>query len=118
MSQLLTPEDVFRIHPEIRWAAFSTDGKVHFCKMRPGIKSYTSEAEDKAFMELGPLIMSGVAERLSLSGGAGKLQSVIVNLEKDSVLLTRVRNGYLAISVNRSAALQVFQEIESSIRAL
>jgi len=69
-------------------------------------------------MELGPLIMSGVAERLTPSGGAGRLESVVVNLEKDSVLLTRVRSGYLAVSVDRANAVSVFQEIEPLIKKL
>jgi predicted regulator of Ras-like GTPase activity (Roadblock/LC7/MglB family) len=86
--------------------------------MRPGIESYTTDAEDRAFMELGPLILSGMAGRLTSGGGAGKLQSVIVNMEKDSVLLTKVGNGYLAISANRAEALGVFQEIDSSIQNL
>lgn len=86
--------------------------------MRPGLKSYTSDAEDRAFMELGPLIMTAVAERLTLSGGAGKLENVLVNMGKDSVLLTKIRDGYLAISVDRAEAFGVFQEIDSSIRQL
>jgi len=69
-------------------------------------------------MELGPLIMTAVAERLTLSGGAGKLENVLVNMGKDSVLLTKIRDGYLAISVDRAEAFGVFQEIDSSIRRL
>jgi len=86
--------------------------------MRAGLQSYTSDAEDRAFMELGPLIMSGVAERLTASGGAGRLESVVVNLEKDSVFLTRVGSGYLAVSVDRADAYGVFQEIEPLLRKL
>jgi hypothetical protein len=118
LSESLSPEVVFRLHPKIRWAAYSQDGKVVFCEMRPGLTSYTTDAEDRAFMELGPLIMSGVAEKLTPSGGAGRLQSIVVNLEKDSVLLTKVRNGFLAISVNRAEAFGVFQEIDSVIHNL
>jgi hypothetical protein len=106
------------LHPKIRWAAYSVDGKVVFCQMRAGLQSYTSDAEDRAFMELGPLIMSGVAERLTPSGGAGRLESVVVNLEKDSVLLTRVGSGYLAVSADRADAVSVFQEIEPLIGKL
>ena len=69
-------------------------------------------------MELGPLIMSGVAEKLTHSGSAGRLQSIVVNLEKDSVLVTKVGTGFLAISVNRAEAFGVFQEIDSSIHNL
>ena len=118
MPGSLTPEDVFRLHPKIRWAAFSEDGKVAFCQMRAGVTSYTSDAEDRAFMELGPLIMAGVAERLTPTGGAGRLQSVVVNMEKDSVLLKKVGKGYLAMSVNRAEALGVFQKIDALIQKL
>jgi hypothetical protein len=44
--------------------------------------------------------------------------SLIVNFEKDSVLLTKLRDGYLAVSVDRPEPLSVFQEIEASIRQL
>jgi predicted regulator of Ras-like GTPase activity (Roadblock/LC7/MglB family) len=91
---------------------------VVFCQMRPGLKSYTSDAEYRAFMEMGPLIMSGVAERLTSTGGAGRLESVIVNMEKDSVLLTRVGSGYLALSADRAEAFGVFQEIRRNLQSL
>lgn len=86
--------------------------------MRPGLTSYTSEEEDRTFMQFGPLIMSGVAERLTHSGGAGKLQIVLVNLDRDSVLLMKFRDGYLALSVDRDEAFGVFQEIDVKLREL
>lgn len=119
MSELISPEDVFRLHPKIRWAAFSTKtGKIVFSQMRPGITSYTSEKEDRAFMEFGPQLMTGIAERLSPTGGAGRVQSLIINLEKDSVFLTQLKGGYLALSADRSDAPQVFKEVEPLIRRL
>ena len=118
MSNHLSPTELFELHPKLRWAAFYADGKVVFCQMRPGIKSYTSDEDDRAFMQFGPLIMSGVAERLTHSEGAGKLQSVLVNMDKDSVLLMKFRNGFLALSVNRNEAFGVFQEIDARLREL
>ena len=119
MSTLLSPEEVFRLHTKIRWAAFSTEsGRIAFSQMRPGLSSYTSEKEDRAFMEFGPQLMTGIAERLSPTGGAGKVQSLIVNLEKDSVLLAPLRGGYLAISADRADAPEVFKEVEPMIRRL
>jgi hypothetical protein len=118
LSRLISPEEIFRLHPKIRWTAFSTqDGRVNFSEMRPGIASYTSERDDRAFMEVGPHLMSGIAEKLS-STGAGKVQSLIVNLEKDSVFLTQIGDGYLAISADRTDAPDVFKEIEPMIRRL
>jgi hypothetical protein len=86
--------------------------------MRPGFTSYSSEEDDRTFMQFGPLIMSGVAERLTHSGGAGKLQSVLVNLDRDSVLIMKFRDGYLALSVDRDEAFGVFQEIDAKLREL
>ena len=118
MSQRPSPDELFQLHAKIRWVAFSTDGHVIFSQMRPGIASYTSNAEDKAFMEFGPVILSGVAERLTESGGAGRLHNIIVNFDKDSVLLMKFRNGYLALSVDRPYAYSVFQEIDARLRQL
>ena len=62
--------------------------------------------------------MSGVAERLIHSGGADKLQSVLVSMDMDSLLLMKFRNGFLALSVNRNEAFGVFQEIDTNLREL
>jgi hypothetical protein len=86
--------------------------------MRPDVTSYTSDIQDRAFMEFGPQLMIGIAEKLSDSGRAGSLLSLIVNLEKDSVLLTEVRGGHLAISADRAEALDVFKEVGDKIREL
>ena len=116
---MLEPEDVFKLHPKIRWAALSTtSGSVIFSKMRSGVESYTPNSDDKAFMELGPILMSGVAQRLTPQGKAGKLECVIACFEKDCVLLATVRDGQLAMSVDKSHALAVFQEILPKILEL
>ena len=112
----LTSEDIFRLHPKIRWTAFTSDsGEVVFSNMRPGVKSYTSDEVDRTFMEFGPLIMSGVSERLTPAGSAGRVRNIIVNLEKDSVLLAKLKSGYLAISVDRADAITALQDIAESI---
>lgn len=118
VQTLLTPEQVFRLHPKIRWTAFARNGRIVFCKMAPGFESYTSPDADRSFMEFGPLIITGVSERLSSPESAGIVESVIINFEKDSVLLMRVKDGDLAISVDRPHSYGVFQEIESRIKTL
>jgi hypothetical protein len=116
---MLSPEDIFQLHPKIRWVAFSTEsGRIAFSQMRPGLVSYTDEREDRAFMEFGPQIITGIAQRLSASGGAGKIQSLVINMEKDCVLLTPIRRGYLVISADRPEALLIFNEVEPKIRQL
>jgi hypothetical protein len=84
--------------------------------MRPGVESYTSQAEDKSFMELGPLFMMSLAQRLTPLGKAGSVQSIIVNLDRDSVLLMEVKGGYLAASADRRDAFEVFPEIARTLR--
>ena len=119
MSTLISPEEVFQLHSKIRWASFSTEsGRIAFSQMRPGLTSYTPEKDDRAFMEFGPQMMTGIAERLSTTGRAGKVQSLTVNLDKDAVLLAPLRGGYLAISADRADAPAVFKEVEPMIRRL
>ncbi len=116
-KMLITPEEIFRLHPKIRWAAFSSDnGEVLFSQMRPGVESYTSNREDRSFMELGPLFMTSLAERLTPSGKAGNVESIVVTLTKDSVLLMQVEKGYLALSAERSDAVEVFLKVAPMIR--
>ena len=69
-------------------------------------------------MEIGPLFMTGIAERLTPQGKAGKLECVIACFEKDCVLITSVPNGHLALSVDAPDALSVFQEIMPQILKL
>ena len=89
---------------------------MHFSKMRGGVESYTTDSEDRSFMELGPLFMTSLAERLTPSGKAGGLESVIINLDKDAVLLMKVENGHLAISADRTDSVEVFVKVAPIIR--
>jgi hypothetical protein len=116
VQTILTPQKIFGLHPRIRWTAFTRNGTVVFCQMRPRVKSYTSDETDRSFMELGPLILTGVSERMTPGASAGIIESIIINFEKDSLLLVRVKDGNLAISVDRPDAHVVFQEIESRIK--
>jgi hypothetical protein len=86
--------------------------------MRPGVLNYTSDEADRSFMELGPLLLTGISERLSTPKGTGRVESVIINFEKDSVLLTKLEHGFLAVSADRAHALRVFEEVAGSIRKL
>jgi len=62
-------------------------------------------------MEMGPVIMTGVAQRLTPEGKAGRLECVIACFEKDYVLITEAGDAYLALSVERTEPLTVFQDI-------
>lgn len=82
-----------------------------FSQMRSGVQSLTADSEDRAFMELGPLLLTGIAERLTPKGKAGNLRCVIACFEKDCVLLINVNEGHLAVSADSADAFSVFQEI-------
>lgn len=69
-------------------------------------------------MEIGPLFMTGIAERLTPDLKAGKLECVIACFEKDCVLVTRTREGHLALSVDKDEALPVLNEIIPQILKL
>jgi hypothetical protein len=118
LEAILSPERIFLLDPRIRWTAFAREGSVIFCQMRPGIRSYTSDEVDEAFMRIGPTILTGVSERMSPVGSAGSVESIILNFDKDSVLIVRLQEGELAISVDRKHAYAAFSEIESRIRSM
>jgi hypothetical protein len=86
--------------------------------MRPGIKSWTAEADDKSFMQMGPIFLTGVAERLSPDDKAGKLKCIIACFQKDSVMIMQAGAGHLAISVEEDDALAVFKQVLPQIESL
>ena len=86
--------------------------------MRESVKSHTTDAEDRAFMEMGPLFITSIAERLTPETKAGRLECVIACFEKDCVLMTKIGKHYLAFSVDADQALTVFNEIKPQIAKL
>ena len=119
MAARVSPKSIFDLDPRIRWAALSTEmGEVVFSEMRPGVRSHTSPEVDIAFMQLGPIVMTGISEKLTPAGEVGPVDNVIINFEKDSVLLKKISHGYLALSVDRPDATLALEEISKKIRAL
>ena len=96
-----TAEDIFRIHPKIRWAALANEkGEVLFMQMRPGLESLSPPDQDRVFMQIGPLMLVGVSERLA--AWAGAVESVVITFEKVGMVIARVSGKYLALTVERS----------------
>jgi len=119
MAVLISPKLAFDLDPRIRWVALSTElGEVVFSEMRPGVHSHTLPEVDRAFMKLGPLVMTGISERLTPAGEVGPVDDVIINFEKDSVLLKKIGRGYLALSVDRANAALTLETINKKIQAL
>lgn len=84
--------------------------------MRPGIVSYTEEEDDKTFMEVGPLLMTSLAERLASTGGPGAVENVIVTFQRVSVLIMKVKDGHVAISAERADAVEIFLKAVPIVR--
>jgi hypothetical protein len=111
----LTAEDVFKVHPKIRWVALASDrGEVIFDQQRPGVRSFSPRDADRAFAQMGPLIISGVCERLS--PWTGRVASVVIDYEKVTSLITKVKGGYLCMTLEKANAHQTTLKVLESLR--
>ena len=111
----ITPEDVFKIHPKIRWVGLASEhGEVIFAKQREGLKSLSPEDAERSFMQMGPLLVTSICERMSPWGGP--VGSIIVNYEKVTSLIMKVKDGYLALTVEKEQASQSILEITKSLQ--
>lgn len=94
-----SPEHVFGLDPKIRWAGLATEsGHVLFAQMRPGVTSLSPEDTDKSFMQLGPLLLTGVCERLA--PWAGPLEYVVSRYQKVLMIVKRLDSKFLAVTIN------------------
>jgi hypothetical protein len=113
----LVPEDIFRIHPQIRWVGFASErGEVVFSKMRPGVESYSPETDDQNLLEIGGLIMNGVAQRSTQ--WLGKCDFVLVAYDKATELVARTEGGYLALTVDKSVPFDKVVRIAKALPEL
>jgi hypothetical protein len=119
----IKPDDVFKIHPRIMWATYARSyGETVFSQVRPGVESKASDEADRSILQNAlEFWRSGLSERYAPGENTKRVESVIINFEKSSVLWMAVRNGYLTVSVERTGergAYDVFQEIEKSLKRL
>jgi len=113
----LVPEDIFHIHPQIRWAGWASEsGKVIFSKMRPGVETHSPEADDRQFLEFGGLIMDGVAQRSS--EWLGKPGFVRVAYEKATQMVFGFDGGYLALTVEPGVSADEMVGIAKAVPGL
>lgn len=109
-----TADQVFNVHPKIRWAGLASEaGDVIWVQQRPDVKSFSPSETDRAFVQMGPLIVSGVCERLS--PWTGRVASIIINYEKVTSLITKIKAGYLCMTIEKEGAQKSVQEIVESL---
>jgi hypothetical protein len=110
----LTAEEVFRLHPKIRWAGLANDrGEIVFSQMRAGVKSITTDEDDRNLLQLGSMILRGVAERSSPS--AGNVQCITVLYEKFGQLIVKRNENTLILTVEKEDAQQTLLQIIESL---
>jgi len=86
-----------------------------FATMRNGVQSFSPIEADRSFMELGPLLLAGVCERLARH--VGPADTIIIHYEKVIMLVTRLRGHFLAVTLNRKDAGYV-QEVLTKLLSL
>jgi hypothetical protein len=113
-----SPDDVFRVHPKIRWSAWvSREGQVRFCQMRPGVVSHCPEEEDFRFAEFNPLLLIGAGERMAQWDG--RVESVTVTYEKVLMYVHEFKDGILALTVDReNGGADAIREISKTLKAM
>ena len=90
-------------------------GEVLFVMMRPGLTSISPVEADRSFMQLGPMLLSGVCERLA--PWAGPLDAVVSRYEKVAMIVTKIESLYLALTIN-SEDVDAIREIMESLRRI
>jgi hypothetical protein len=107
-----SPERIFALNPKIRWVGLANDnGEVVFSKMRRGVESLSPEHEDRAFMQLGPMLLTGVSERLA--PWAGGLQAVILRYAEATMIIRKFGAHHLAVTIDSEDYESVRETIES-----
>ncbi len=108
----ITPERIFALNAKIRWAGLATDqGEVLFATMRPGITSLSPVDIDRSFMQLGPMLLSGVCERLIPF--AGPLEAVVIRYRKVIMIIRKLDKLYLALTINSEDGNNMQEIVES-----
>jgi hypothetical protein len=95
-----TPEEVFGLHPKIRWVGkASEEGELAFCKMKPGVVSFTLEEQDRMFMEKAVHMILTLFEQMV--SWRGSVDSAVVSYDIFVMYLQRLSDGVLALTFEK-----------------
>jgi hypothetical protein len=113
----MTPEDVFAISPNIRWAGLATSkGKVLFSQMRQSVKSLTPEEDDRAMLELRAQFLTEMCGPVTI--WAGPVSYIAISYELFTELIVILKDKYAAVTLEKATPAEAFKEIAKSIQAL
>lgn len=117
VERLMKSDDIFAIHPKIRWAGLATrDGRIVFQQMRPGVVSFTPEPNDRLTLEVRAQYIIETVEQES--EWAGPVDHLAICFEKYVEILVPLKKAYAAITVEKDLSPEHYKDIAESIRAL
>jgi hypothetical protein len=113
----LKAEEVFAVHPGIRWAGLATrKGGVIFAQMREGVTSLTPSSNDLNILEIRSQYIIESAELETKWTGA--LDHITFCFEKFDELIVPLKGGYLAITLEKDVPPDSYPSISKAIREL
>jgi len=117
ITRKLKPEDIFAIHPRIRFAGLANrNGQILFSKMREGIVSHTPESVERTGLENhGRYFIETAEQDVKWSG---MLEHITVSYEKYVVLYVPLKQGYVLLSLEKDVPAESHGGICKAIRAL
>lgn len=113
----MKPEEIFALHPKIRWAGLATNkGAVVFAQMRKGVTSFTPDTNKLADFEIRAQY---IIESAELEGKwVGPLDHITFCFEKYVELIVPIKDGYVAINLEKDVPSEAYPRISKSIREL
>ena len=89
-------------------------GRVIHANMRPGVERATPENYDRKFLELGALMLGGVAE--GDAAFAGRVKWIAVDYEKYTELIVEREDKYLVLTFEPDESLRTLREIITALQ--
>jgi hypothetical protein len=113
----LKPEEVFAVHPKIRWAGLATrKGAVIFAQMRKGVTSMTPISNQLTDLEIRTQYIIESAELESRWVGA--LDHITFCFEKYIELIVPLKDSYVAVNLEKDVPAESYSKISRAIREL
>ncbi len=113
----MKPEEIFAVHPRIRWAGLATrKGAVIFAQMRKGVTSMTPVSNQLTDLEIRTQYIIESAELETKWVGA--LDHITFCFEKYVELIVPLKDGYVAINMEKDVPAESYPKISRAIREL
>jgi len=113
----LKPQEVFAVHPRIRWAGLATrKGAVIFAQMKEGVTPLIPSGNHLSDLEIRTQYIIESAELESKWVGA--LDHITFCFEKYVELVVPLKDGYVLITLEKDVPTESYPRISKAIREL